>query len=476
MKRAGIDYDKFRNCFEDIKHITSDLIWGDTGAVSDPFFSYIIPVYKRADLLRETLNTVLNQRPVDFAWDIVIVDNEAGGENDTERLIREVGDPRILYYRNRENAGPDGNYNRCIELARGKWLGMIHGDDLLVDDHLQRMGAYIRDKERGRKKLAYISPRYLDFKDAGSVKIKREDVNDPLSTYRKGLKIFRQTDAVITGYSVSLPSFGTVMNREVMLETGGFDKNLGICEDVITPYRLMKDYRVYVTPEIMGYHRFEGNESIKIETIFKICEAMCDFRDYMFERNALTRIWGSIARTPFFDLMAEYCSYLSGFSERRLKKADFSYVYPERKPLNGLKKIIFTLVEDIYCICKGEITYEKDMEAGIKGCIEQIKRNEHAAKGVIIYGAGRAGKCAERNLRKKYGIKTRFFAVTDPGGTEKKIDGIEVRGIKELQRYTDHIVVLATSVPEFYDEMSHQLMELGFNDYVAADKKFRTEE
>ncbi len=475
MKSLGINYDEKRNCFDDIKHIKSDLIWGDLKHITKPWFSYILPVYKRADLLKETLDSVLSQRPVDFAWDIVIVDNEAGGENDTERLIRQINDPRILYYRNQENLGPDGNYNRCIEIARGEWLAMLHGDDLVVDDHLQRMGNYIRIKQKGSKPLAYISVRYQDFKNRESVEIIRENINDPYTSYRNKLKRFTQTDAAITGYSVALPSFGTVMNKEVMIKTGGFDEKLGICEDIITPYRLMKDYRVYITPEIMGYHRFEGNESIKKSTIFKICEAMSDFREYMFSRNLLTKLWGNIARTPFYDLLTEYCSYLSGFTETRLKKTDFIYIYPERKPMNILQRAFFHMVERVYCFITGAITYEEAISLSLGEICDDIRNQCKNGRHLAIYGAGRAGRNAQKDLKKRYGIAADCFVVTTKNDDVDMVNGIPVKEISELKGTKDSVVLIATSVPEFYDVMMQKISENEIDRYIVLDKRFRSE-
>ncbi len=474
MKRLNIDYENKRDCFADIKNVESDLIFGKLEKVPDPWFSYIVPVYKRADLLKETLASILDQKPVDFAWDIVVVDNEAGGENETERLIREMNNDRILYYRNRENVGPDGNYNRCIELARGEWLAMLHGDDLIINDHLQKMGTYIREKEKGFKFLAYISPGYQDFRDAKQIHLNREDVSEPIKIYRGNLKRFRPIDVAITGYSVGLPSFGTVMNKKVMMDEGGFDENLGICEDVITPYKLMKRYRVYATPCMMGYHRFEGNESIKTRTIYKICEAMCDFREYVFSQNCLSGIWGNIARTPFFDILTEYCSYMSGFSENRLKKSDFAYIYPERKEMPGIAKVIFSIVENVYCLVTGSVTFEQRINAGVKQIIKDVVYAKD--KQLIVYGAGRAGKNVQKVLKQKHGIITSYFAVTEKDIKERQVNGVPVKCIEELETIANEsLVILATLVPEFFYEMKEKLDEKGFKNVIVLDKRFRSE-
>ena len=473
MINLDIDYKTKRDCYADIRNTESDLIVGEPDIIPNPWFSYIVPVYKRADLLKKTLDSIFGQKQVDFDWDIVVVDNEAGGENETERLIRELNNDRILYYRNRENIGPDGNYNRCIELARGEWLAMLHGDDLIIDDHLQKMGEYIREKEKGFKQLAYISPAYKDFKDEKNICLKREDIEEPTKVYHGRLKRFRRIDVAITGYSVGLPSFGTVMNRKVMLEEGGFDEKLGICEDVITPYRLMEKYRVYVTPCVMGYHRFEGNESIKTQTIFKICEAMCDFREYVFSRNIWLRLWGKTARTAFFDVLSEYCSYMSGFSENRLKKSDFAYIHPERTDMSLLDKVIFNVVENIYCFLTGAETYEKLIKRNVKSISYEINTNGHNDR-IIIYGAGRAGKNAQKILLNRYGCQIDYFAVTKSDECEKQINGVPVKCIDDLVNIANEsLVILATSVPEYYYEMKENLEIKGFSNFISLDERFR---
>ena len=136
-KRWNIDYDLCENNFDKIRNVNCKLILGTPN--DKAFISYVIPVYKRADLLEKTLYSVLNQQKVDFEWNIVIVDNEAGEVNDTQRLIEKISSDKIVYYRNEENIGVDGNYNRCIEIAKSPWVAMIHGDDLIMDDHLKKL-------------------------------------------------------------------------------------------------------------------------------------------------------------------------------------------------------------------------------------------------------------------------------------------------------------------------------------------------
>lgn len=479
MKLYNVDYGKIRNCFQDYAHIKSDLIWGNPDFVKAPWLSYVIPVYQRADLLRYTLESIFRQRPVDFAWDIIVVDNECGGENDTERLIRELGDKRILYYRNRENIGVDGNYNRCIELARGNWLAMVHGDDLLVEDHLYLMGKYIREKERGRKPLAYISPAYQSFRDADKISLQRkaryedaktEEERQNLRTrYRTaGVNRFYQIDALFRGNSVGLPSFGTVMNRQVMLETGGFDRTLGTCEDVITPYKLAKRYRVYETSLVMGYYRFDRNETLKASSIFKICESMSDFHEYLYSRTLLSRLWGHFARSVQFHALLQHCTATSRFGEQKLVESDFEYLRKVPRSESG-RKIDEWVVKhgcEIYVKLRGM----KQFEEGIEALVENLYPKLRTAKKnkVVIYGAGKAGYCVRRILSKKYGVSIECFIVSSMEDNRKRVDGIPVfRADDERVPREECTVVIATVTPDFYDEMVRNARKLGYRDVVS---------
>ena len=474
MKRLNIDYDKQSDHFEKIRDVPTDLIYGDPGYIKDPWFSYIIPVYKRPDLLKETLECVLNQKPVEFAWDIVVVDNETEPDNPTEQLIRQIDDKRILYYRNRDNLGPGGNYNRCIETARGKWVALLHGDDLITNDHLRLMGGYIKQYQKGRKELAYISPRYVDFSKNSEVNLDRETwgEDDDKVCYFGRLKRLTLLDVMITGNSVGIPSFGTVMNREIMLKTGGFQVDLGICEDVITPYKLSRKYRVYTTPLKMGFYRFEGNTCLKREVICQICEGMTDFREYLFETNILTRLWGNVVRAEFFKTITIYCSHISRYGADKMRLSDFDYIYPERKKPPKILQTIYYLLSGIYSTCVGYDTFEADIAKETRTIMAYLK--EHGYHDIIIYGAGRAGEEVGKTLKKDKDFQVLYYAVTDTRGNEEVIHGIPVKQIDELVDYREECYVIAAAViEEFFEDMDEKLEELGFRHSCALLKNFR---
>ena len=58
--------DEHVDSFEIIKDVQTDLMYGELIEEDrDIFLTLIIPTYKRDTLLREAINSVLNQKPVD---------------------------------------------------------------------------------------------------------------------------------------------------------------------------------------------------------------------------------------------------------------------------------------------------------------------------------------------------------------------------------------------------------------------------
>lgn len=301
----GIDYEKVENDFSNIAHVKTTLHFGDLQRVPNPFITVVIPTYKRIKLFREALNSVLQQKSCDFAWDIVILDNEPddGEMNETEKLIRRINHPRILYYRNSENIRPGDNFNRCIQIARGKWVTFCHDDDLLVGNALFTMGKLLHaySHQRG-KPLGAISAKYIQFiyndeKNKSNIDLK--GINNTLKHQIINFDLYRLTHTNIwftANIGGDIPSNGTTYNKEAALECGGFNEDLGISSDLILFYRMERKYRVYSTLSPLGFYRWGSNSMSKPENTRRVINDGYKFREYVYSKNFFTRVLGGILR------------------------------------------------------------------------------------------------------------------------------------------------------------------------------------
>ncbi len=92
-----------------------------------PKVSVCIPTYRGAATIAPAIESVLNQTFGDF--ELIVIDD--GSPDDTQAIVESFSDLRITYLRNAENLGPEGNWNRCLEVARGSHFKLLPHDDLL---------------------------------------------------------------------------------------------------------------------------------------------------------------------------------------------------------------------------------------------------------------------------------------------------------------------------------------------------------
>src|SRR4051812_18759444 len=87
--------------------------------------SIIIPCYNRADIVGETIASVLRQSYGRF--EAILVDD--GSTDGTREAIRAYGDPRIRYFY-KLNGGLSSARNCGLEAARGEFIAFLDSDDL----------------------------------------------------------------------------------------------------------------------------------------------------------------------------------------------------------------------------------------------------------------------------------------------------------------------------------------------------------
>lgn len=96
-----------------------------------PFWSVMVPVYRPGAFLAETLAGVLSQAPPPDDMQIEVVD-DGSPSRAWEETVRRVAGDRVAIHRLETNRGLAGAWNACIERARGRWVHILHQDDLVL--------------------------------------------------------------------------------------------------------------------------------------------------------------------------------------------------------------------------------------------------------------------------------------------------------------------------------------------------------
>lgn len=98
-----------------------------------PAVTVIIPTYNWSTVLPHSIGSVLGQTFSDFEL-LVIGD---GCTDDSEAVVRAVGDPRVRWVNLPANTGhQSGPNNEGLRLARGEFIAYLGHDDLWLPHHL----------------------------------------------------------------------------------------------------------------------------------------------------------------------------------------------------------------------------------------------------------------------------------------------------------------------------------------------------
>jgi glycosyltransferase involved in cell wall biosynthesis len=99
--------------------------------------SVCVPIFNGASHLQECLQSVAAQTFRDI--EILVVDDASTDDSLEIARVFAQADDRVRVEVNVTNRGLVGNWNRCLELARGTWIKFVFQDDFIHPDCLELM-------------------------------------------------------------------------------------------------------------------------------------------------------------------------------------------------------------------------------------------------------------------------------------------------------------------------------------------------
>ena len=188
-----------------------------------PKVSIGMPVYNGADYIAESIASVLAQTYRVF--ELIVCDNCS--TDNTKEIVRGFSDPRIRYIRNPKNLGLVGNANRCLELATGEYIGILHHDDVMMPDNLERKVRLLDEHPN----VGFVHSNIILIDSKGEVVSWNIWSEDSRRDYiESGMKVFQRFLAYFPlGASIFI---GAVLaRRECYERLGGFSSELPHCND-----------------------------------------------------------------------------------------------------------------------------------------------------------------------------------------------------------------------------------------------------
>ncbi len=217
-----------------------------------PKVTVFIPTYNYGIYLDEAIQSILAQTFTDF--ELIIVDNCS--TDNTEELVKKyLGDPRVTYYKNETNVGLVGNWNKCLDYARGEYLKMLCADDKLHPQLLEKFVA-IMDQY---PEVAIVGSHCEVFGDYSFCRI------SPFIGLVKSETVRR----VLLGQFNRLrnPTVTMFRNKDAK-KAGHFHLGLKKLADREYYMRLLTMGECYIVPECLSYVRAHSQrESAKIKSL-----------------------------------------------------------------------------------------------------------------------------------------------------------------------------------------------------------------
>ncbi len=160
----------------------------------NPLVSIIIPTYNRANLIRRSINSILNQKYQNF--EIIVVDD--GSTDNTMEIVGNFNEDKIKYYKHKINKGAAAAMNTGIEYCRGDFIAFQGSDDLWLPEKLEKEMKIFKksNKNVGVVYSGYFYIRNNKKKIVPSSEIKKKDgyiQNELLNgNFVSGLSVIRK--------------------------------------------------------------------------------------------------------------------------------------------------------------------------------------------------------------------------------------------------------------------------------------------
>ena len=205
----------------------------------NPLVSVIVITYNRKELLKETIDSILNQTFEDF--ELIVVDNFS--DYNFFSHIESFNDDRIRPFQNQNNGIVAVNRNFGIKKAKGEYIAFCDDDDLWLPNKLEKQINKIHKTGNG---MVYTMQKYF-----GKTSI--------FSNYYGITPLpFKQNASTNGLFKVNcIPSSSVMLKKALLEQIGCFDerKSFIAIEDYDLWIRVSQVTRIEFIPEVLILHR-----------------------------------------------------------------------------------------------------------------------------------------------------------------------------------------------------------------------------
>ncbi|MEB3282275.1 MAG: glycosyltransferase [Lyngbya sp.] len=214
---------------------------------NQPFWSVIVPTYKpNREYLTQTLKSILNQSLAIEEMQIEIVD-DCSPDEDLEPFVKQIAGNRISFYRQPRNLGLIGNWNDCIQRAKGKWVHILHQDDLVLPEFYHKLRELL--EEYPQAGAGFCRHYYVDAEGKQrSISALEQENSGILDNWIERIAVMQRVQ------------FASIVVKRSVYETlGGFSQDAGSAADWEMWKRIAAHYSVVYEPQPLACYRLHSS-------------------------------------------------------------------------------------------------------------------------------------------------------------------------------------------------------------------------
>lgn len=210
-------------------------------------WSVVIPVHDCAHYLARMLPEVVAQLAYRSDAEIIVVDDVSA--DDPAQVVKRLCGDQVQYLRNERHLGAIATFNRCLEVAGGEFVHLLHGDDAVRPGFYRAMESALSDPT-----IVAAVCRVQDVDaDGNPIYITR--------SYRKGTGVWTNAlEAFAVSNRVRAP--GIVVRRSAYEDVGGYLTDLPHAADWEMWTRLAGHGPLMFVDEVLAcYRRHEASDT-----------------------------------------------------------------------------------------------------------------------------------------------------------------------------------------------------------------------
>jgi glycosyltransferase involved in cell wall biosynthesis len=284
-----------------------------------PRVSIVIPTYRHAAFILDTLQSALAQR----ASDVQIIVVNDGSPDETKSLLEPLAQSGRIEYVEQPNQGVARARNNGIARARGEYIALLDDDDLWPPDKLQWQ---------------------IDFLDAnpdvgvvgGTLQIIDDrSVLGPPARFHPEITF----DSLFLGNPFDSPG-QTLIRADVLRAVGGLSSSIWGADDWDLWFRIAKRSRIAMVDRLALYYRHHAQNASK--QTGRMIAACCDTIDrHLPDAPARTR---AIIRYEAHSIVySTYGTLLTRDARARVRNHDF---IGAARSLWGLRPLAYSLLRE----------------------------------------------------------------------------------------------------------------------------------